>query len=62
MTSNESYAEEGSTFPEVTIASAILDRLLHHSTTITTRGESYHVKEKRRAGIVQQLDTADKPA
>jgi len=24
------------------IASAILDRLLHHSTTINIKGESYH--------------------
>jgi len=62
LTSNKSYGEWGSIFPEVAIASAILDRLLHHSTTITIRGESYRLKEKRRAGIFHQLDTADKPA
>jgi hypothetical protein len=28
------------------IASAILDRLLHHSTTINIKGESYRLKEK----------------
>jgi hypothetical protein len=29
--------------------SAILDRLLHHATTINIKGESYRLKEKRWA-------------
>lgn len=56
LTSNKSYGEWGSLFPEVAIASAILDRLLHHSTTINIRGESYRLKEKRRAGVFQKLE------
>ena len=31
-------------------ATAILDRLLHHSTTLNIKGESYRLKEKRKAG------------
>jgi len=31
------------------IAMAVLDRLLHHSTTINIRGESYRLKDRRRA-------------
>jgi DNA replication protein DnaC len=34
------------------IASAILDRLLHHSTTINIKGDSYRLKEKLKAGLV----------
>lgn len=30
----------------------ILDRLLHHSTTLNIKGESYRLKDKRRAGLV----------
>jgi len=30
----------------------ILDRLLHHSTTVNIRGESYRLKERRRAGLI----------
>ncbi|MGE4723101.1 ATP-binding protein [Yersinia enterocolitica] len=30
----------------------ILDRLLHHSTTLNIKGESYRLKEKRRAGVL----------
>src|SRR5206468_2040111 len=36
-----SYREWGSIFGDSIIATAILDRLLHHSTTINIRGESY---------------------
>jgi DNA replication protein DnaC len=34
------------------IASAILDRLLHHSTTINIKGESYRLKDKKKAGVI----------
>jgi DNA replication protein DnaC len=56
LTSNKSYGDWASLFPEVAIASAILDRLLHHSTTINIRGESYRLKDKRRAGLVQKQE------
>jgi hypothetical protein len=38
-------------FPQAVIATAIFDRLLHHSTTIITRGESYRLKKRRKAGL-----------
>ena len=56
LTSNKSYGDWGSLFPDVALASAILDRLLHHSTTLTIRGDSYRLKEKRRAGLVPQSE------
>jgi len=31
---------------------AILDRLLHHSTTISIKGESYRLKDRKKAGLV----------
>jgi DNA replication protein DnaC len=53
LTSNKSYSEWGSIFAkDNVIASAILDRLLHHSTTINIKGESYRLKDKRRAGLI----------
>lgn len=39
-------------FGDPIIATAILDRLLHHSTTINIRGESYRLKDRRKAGSV----------
>lgn len=52
LTSNKSYADWGQVFGETTIATAILDRLLHHSTTINIRGDSYRLKERRKAGLL----------
>lgn len=52
LTSNKSYSEWGSIFNDPIIATAILDRLLHHSTTVNIRGESYRLKERRRAGLI----------
>jgi len=54
LTSNKSYGEWGSIFQDNVIASAILDRLLHHSHTINIRGESYRLREKRKAGVWTQ--------
>ena len=52
LTSNKSYGDWGSIFGDPIIATAILDRLLHHSTTVNTRGESYRLKERTKAGLL----------
>lgn len=36
----------GEVFSDNTLANAILDRLLHHSTIINIKGSSYRVKDK----------------
>jgi DNA replication protein DnaC len=41
------------------VATAILDRLLHHSHVITIRGESYRLREKRRAGLLAPAGAQD---
>jgi DNA replication protein DnaC len=56
LTSNKSYGDWGSIFGDPIIATAILDRLLHHSTTINIRGESYRLKDRRRAGLLTRPD------
>lgn len=52
LTSNKSFADWGKVFGEQVAATAILDRLLHHATTVNTKGESYRLKEKRRVGLL----------
>lgn len=37
--------------PMPVIAGAILDRLLHHSYIVNIKGESYRLREKKRAGV-----------
>jgi DNA replication protein DnaC len=53
ITSNRSVGEWGEVFGDTVIATAILDRLLHHSHVVTIKGESYRLKEKRRSGLVK---------
>lgn len=53
LTSNKSFADWGEVFGEQVIATAILDRLLHHATTVNIKGESYRLKEKRQAGLLK---------
>jgi DNA replication protein DnaC len=52
LTSNKSYGDWGGIFGDPIIATAILDRLPHHSTTINIRGESYRLKDRKRAGLL----------
>ena len=42
----------GEVLGDPVVATAVLDRLLHHSHVFTIKGESYRLKEKRRAGVV----------
>jgi DNA replication protein DnaC len=44
VTSNRPYQEWGTVFASATIATAVLDRLLHHVTTLNLRGDSYRLK------------------
>ena len=62
LTSNKSYTDWGAVFGDQTIAAAILDRLLHHSTTINIRGESYRLKERKRAGLFAAVPPASMEA
>ncbi|MCD5401810.1 IS21-like element helper ATPase IstB [candidate division NPL-UPA2 bacterium] len=48
LTSNKSFGEWGTIFADTVIASAVLDRLLHHSTSFNIKGESYRLKEKKK--------------
>jgi DNA replication protein DnaC len=52
VTSNKGFADWGEVFAgDPVIASAMLDRVLHHSPVVNIRGESYRLREKRQAGL-----------
>lgn len=50
LTSNKGFSEWGEIFGDPVLATAILDRVLHHATILNIRGESYRLKDKKRAG------------
>jgi len=62
LTSNKSYGDWGDIFSDQVLATAILDRLLHFSTTISIRGQSYRLREKRKAGVFHELAESQKEA
>jgi DNA replication protein DnaC len=53
LTSNQSFGAWGDVFGDRVIATAILDRILHHAITINIRGNSYRLKDKLKAGLVR---------
>lgn len=59
VTSNKSFLDWGEVFNDQVLATAILDRLLHHATTLNIKGESYRLKEKRKAGLLGRAKPAD---
>ena len=62
LTSNRAVSEWGEVFGDPVVATAILDRLLHHSHVLTIRGESYRLREKRRAGLLGTTGAAAAPS
>jgi DNA replication protein DnaC len=52
ITSNKSFLDWGEVFNDPVLATAILDRLLHHASTLNIKGESYRLKKKRNAGLL----------
>ena len=53
ITSNRAIGDWGTVLSDQVVATAILDRLLHHSHVLTIRGDSYRLREKRRSGLLK---------
>jgi len=47
FTSNKAFSQWNEVFADITIASAILDKILHHVTVINIKGESHRLKERK---------------
>jgi DNA replication protein DnaC len=52
ITTNQAVTQWGTVFGDEVLAAAILDRLLHHSHTLIIQGESYRLRQKRKAGLL----------
>ena len=53
LTSNLPFGQWGETFANNTaLTAAMLDRILHHSQVVQIKGESYRLKDKRKAGVM----------
>lgn len=57
LTSNLAFGQWDQTLAgDSVLAAAMLDRLLHHSHVIQIQGESYRLKDKRKAGLVPKTE------
>jgi len=65
ITSNKRFLDWGEVFNDPVLATAVLDRLLHHATTLNIKGESYRLREKRKAGLLgrapEKLERREEP-
>ncbi len=57
LTSNKTFSEWGQVFGDEVLATAILDRLLHHCDVIAINGPSYRLKN-RLAAIERETEVA----
>lgn len=57
VTTNQPVIHWGSVFGDEILAAAILDRLLHRSHIITIQGDSYRLRQKKRAGLLSGTNT-----
>lgn len=53
LTSNKHFGEWGEMMSDTVIATATLDRLLHHSFVVNIRGNTYRLKDRLRVGDME---------
>jgi len=55
LTSNLPFSQWAEAFAgDATLTAAMLDRLLHHAHILTLSGESYRLKDKKKAGVIRK--------
>jgi len=52
ITSNQMVTQWGHVFGDEMIAAAVLDRLLHHCHALIIQGDSFRLRQKKRAGLL----------
>ena len=59
LTSNLTFGSWDQAFAgESVLTAAMLDRILHHASVVSIQGESYRLKDKRRAGLIARTKEA----
>ncbi|EGH8323566.1 ATP-binding protein [Salmonella enterica] len=57
LTSNLPFGQWDQTFAgDAALTSAMLDRILHHSHVVQIKGESYRLRQKRKAGVIAEAN------
>ena len=56
ITTNKSFSKWGEIMSDDAVATATLDRMLHHAHVIALKGDSYRMKDKLKIGVVDFMD------
>jgi hypothetical protein len=59
ITTNQLVTQWGAVFGDDVLAAAILDRLLHHSHTLTIQGDNYRLRQRKKAGLLGRAPRND---
>lgn len=52
LTTNRPFKDWGKIFHDTTLASGIIDRLVHHTEVVKIEGDSYRVKDRKTKGLI----------
>jgi len=58
ITTNQTITQWGHVFGDEMIAAAVLDRVLHHSHVLVIQGDSFRLRQKKRAGLLGSNKTS----
>ena len=61
LTSNKYFSDWGKLLSDNVLATALLDRLLHHAQVINIRGQIYQLRDRLKTGV-QPVPAAEIPA
>ena len=61
LTTNLAFTDWNTVFPNAACATALIERLVHHSDIITIEGESYRVREAERSAQERRTSLRGKP-
>ena len=59
LTSNQSVGPWAEVFGDPIIATAVLDRLLHHRHVLNMKGDSSRLKEQHKAGLRNRVPASE---
>ncbi len=61
LTSNKSFEEWGEVFGDEVMASALIDRLVHHCHIVNILGNSYRMRQHRELAVLLQSGPSPRP-
>ena len=60
LTTNKAFGRWAEILNDEAIATATLDRLLHHAHVFSLKGDSYRMKDRMKIGVVDPVEPQEK--